>query len=205
MPARREQPGNEAPIAMVLAAILNRYSPVDAALAGLVAGGGRLRELAPRSFLSRLGARDACEYFVLEGVLHRTVLGQEGEEITTAFHTAGSVVTPHFARTRHGNSLFNLEALTPARVFEVDVHHFDAWRAAHEPMRHFGMRVVERELLETMMQSTAFRERSARERLIALRQHMPGLENQVPHTTIASYLGITPVSFSRLRNELARS
>lgn len=192
-------------MASALATILCVYSPVSLDLARAVAAEGELRTLSPREVLSRLGSADRYEYFVFDGILQRTVLGQEGEDITTAFHAGGSVITPHFARTRKGHSLFTLEALTTAQVLQVHVERFDALRAQHDQLRQFGMRVVEHELLITMQGSTAFRERSARERLIDLRKAMPGLENRVPHTTIASYLGITPVSFSRLRNELART
>ena len=80
----------------------------------------------------------------------------------------------------------------------------DALRAAHQEFRNFGQRVVERELSMAMLLEVALRSYSARERLLALRKQYPNLENLIPHHIIASYLGITHVSFSRLRSELSR-
>jgi hypothetical protein len=45
---------------------------------------------------------------------------------------------------------------------------------------------------------------TAKERLIKFREDYPILENLIPHTTISTYLGITNISLSRLRNELAK-
>ncbi|MBK8498712.1 MAG: Crp/Fnr family transcriptional regulator [Flavobacteriales bacterium] len=189
----------------LLAPILRRYSNVSAEAVDLVAEHTTLRELARTHALAEAGVVDGNEYFILQGVLHRTMMGQEGQPITSAFHVEGTVITPHFARTRQGRSLFTIEALTPSLVAAVPVAEFDRLRYSTPDMQAFGMRVVERELMESIHRSTAFRERSAADRLLALRNEFPGLENKVPHACIASFLGITTVSFSRLRGELARS
>lgn len=201
----KKRNGSEAPLARLLSDIMSRYSPVSVSVADEVARAGVVRDLVEREVLVRMDTTDQQEYFVLDGMLHRVVIGQEGEDITTDFIPEGSVAIPHFARTRNGVSRFTLQALTRARVFQVPVQEFDRLRGTNEHLRAFGMRVVEQELIGTIRQATAFREHGARERLIALRKALPGLENRVPHGTIASFLGITPVSFSRLRNDLART
>ena len=43
---------------------------------------------------------------------------------------------------------------------------------------------------------------AAKERLIEFRNKYKILENLIPHTDIASYLGITNISLSRLRKDL---
>jgi CRP-like cAMP-binding protein len=189
----------------LLAPILRRYSNVSNEVVELVVQHTTQRGLARNEALARAGSVDSNEYFVLQGVLHRSMMGQEGEPITSAFHVEGTVITPHFARTRLGRSLFTIEALTSAVVAAVPVAEFDRLRYSTPDMQAFGMRVVERELMESIQRSTAFRESSAADRLISLRAEFPGIENKVPHACIASLLGITTVSFSRLRGELART
>ena len=188
-----------------LGPILRRYADVSAEAVELVVQQATVRDLARNELLAKAGGADTHEYFILEGVLHRSVLGQQGEPLTSAFHVEGTVITPHFARTRAGKSLFTIEALTPVQLAAVPVADFDRLRYSSKDMQLFGMRVVERELMESLQRSTAFRESSAADRLIALREEFPGLENKVPHACIASFLGITTVSFSRLRGELART
>ena len=45
---------------------------------------------------------------------------------------------------------------------------------------------------------------TAKERLLKFRAQYPLLENLIPHPIIASYLGITNISLSRIRGDLAR-
>ena len=71
-------------------------------------------------------------------------------------------------------------------------------------IRRFGQSVVEREFTTSLNFEVLFRSHSAKDRLLYFRENYPALENMIPHTVIASFLGITPVSFSRLRNELAK-
>lgn len=40
-----------------------------------------------------------------------------------------------------------------------------------------------------------------KDRLLLLRKNYPNIENLIPHTDIASYLGITNISLSRLRTQ----
>jgi CRP-like cAMP-binding protein len=147
---------------------------------------------------------NTSEYFLLEGIMHRYTLIDKGEFITTGFYVGPTIITPNFARTSKGKSIFSLQALTDLTVAEISVAMLDELRDSNQEIRKWGQQVVELELKNHFADETRFRSSKARERLIYLRNNYPNLENLVPHTCIASYLGITPVSFSRLRKELAR-
>lgn len=150
------------------------------------------------------GKPNAFEYFLLSGMLQRFNLNEKGEEITTGFYQDLSVVTPHFARTINGKSIFSLRSLTPVELIAIPVKEFDQLRMNNEEFEQFGQRVIEGELIKTISTEIAFRSSTAKERLLHLRKTYPNIENLIPHTIIASYLGITQVSFSRLRNQLAK-
>lgn len=187
-----------------LAPIMARYHAVGLQAVLQVAREAEVLHLRKDEHLAEAGRPDGNEYFILEGILHRHVLDHSGQRVTSAFHPEGTTLTPHFARTINGRSQFNVQSLVPSLVAAVPVATFDRLRYGHEDLRLFGLRVVEQELIGSIRQAVSFRERSARDRLIDLRTEFPGLENRIPHAVIASYLGITPVSFSRLRKELAR-
>jgi hypothetical protein len=70
-------------------------------------------------------------------------------------------------------------------------------------LRSFGYKVVESELALKTQLEVSLLTLSAKERLLHFRKEYPNVENIIPHTIIAGYLGITSVSFSRSRNELA--
>lgn len=151
------------------------------------------------------GKRNNCEYLLLSGVLHRYNVSEKGDMVATGFYLSGSVIMPHFARTSKGKSLFSLQASTDVVLAAIPVSTLDQLRADHTDFHEFGQRVVERELAAAVQLEIIFRSFNAKERLLALRKQYPNLENLVPHHLIASFLGVTHVSFSRLRRELSQT
>ena len=69
----------------------------------------------------------------------------------------------------------------------------------------WGDAVLAQELVRRVDRELALATQPAKERLLALRAEKPGLEDTVPHHHLASYLGMTPVSLSRLRGKLRRA
>lgn len=149
-----------------------------------------------------LGKRNNDEYFLVDGICRSFVLNPDGEEITIAFFTPGSVLSPYVTRTVNGISNLNFEALTELRVGIMDASEFLQLMVDHLDTREFGNMVLKIELNKKVEKEIGQASLTAKERLIRFREQYPLLENMVPHTTIATYLGITNISLSRLRKEL---
>ena len=142
------------------------------------------------------------EYFLLDGICRSYVLNPEGEEITIAFFNPGSVLSPYVTRTENGISNLNFQALTDLKVGIMDASEFLRLMVDHLDTREFGNMVLQLELQNKVEKEIGHASLVARERLLKFREKYPLLENLVPHTTIATYLGITNISLSRLRKEL---
>jgi CRP-like cAMP-binding protein len=150
------------------------------------------------------GKKNHFEYVLISGVVYRYNISDKGDTVTTGFYMPKSVITPHFARTNNGKSIFSLQTLTDVVLAEILVTDLDNLRHTNKEFNDFGQRIIKAELARTFYNEAVFRSFNAKERLLTLRKQFPNLENLVPHNIIASYLGITNVSLSRLRNELAR-
>ena len=150
------------------------------------------------------GKKNHFEYILISGVVHRYNISDKGDVVTTGFYMSKSVITPNFARTNNGKSIFSLQTLTDVVLAEILVTDLDNLRYTNKEYSDFGQRIMEAELARTFYNEAVFRSFNAKERLLELRKQFPSLENLVPHNIIASYLGITNVSLSRLRNELAK-
>lgn len=184
--------------------ILNSYHELSESSFALILQNCEIKSHPADVYISCEHKSDSSEYFLLEGILHSCHYAESGENITTGFYLPGTVITPHFARTIMGKSIFSLKFLTEGVLCSFPVRVLDELRSRIEDIRIFGKKVVEQELTRSVRQNLSFRTESAKERLINLRMEYPNLENMVPHTSIASFLGITPVSFSRLRNTLSK-
>ena len=81
-----------------------------------------------------------------------------------------------------------------SKFLDLMVDHLDA--------REFGNMVLKIELKNKVEKEIGQASLTAKERLLKFREQYSSLENLVPHTTIATYLGITNISLSRLRRDL---
>lgn len=188
----------------ILGTILNAFSSVPPQVVQLIMENGIYQSYKKNEIIFSEKRYNAFEYFQLEGVTHRYNSDEDQQLLTTGFYLNETVITPHFARTTNGQSIFSLQALTDCQYLKVPVGTFDELRENHPSVRAFGQRVVEKEFVKNLNHEVLFRSFTAKDRLQFFRANFPNLENLIPHTIIASFLGITPVSFSRLRNESAK-
>jgi hypothetical protein len=71
-------------------------------------------------------------------------------------------------------------------------------------IRFFANTVLRNELIRKVDKEIGLASLTAKERLLQFRAWYDSMENKVPHPMIASYLGITNISLSRLRRALAK-
>lgn len=150
------------------------------------------------------GKRNSKEYFVLEGVCRSFLLNPEGEEITISFFTENTVLSPFITRTYDGLSNMNFQALTTLKLGIMDAGSFEQLMVENLEVREFGNIVLRNELKQKVEKEIGMASLTGKERLIKFREKYPLLENMIPHTAISTYLGITNISLSRLRNELLK-
>jgi len=138
--------------------------------------------------------------FISEGLARHFFYTYQGEEKTTWFSQAGDLVTDFAAFTTGGDAVFNVEALEPTAGFclsrEALYRFFDrskAWERLGRLMnQHYLIQLIER--------SNDMALKSARQRYAAFQASHAHLFNRVPLKHIASYLGITLETLSRLRS-----
>lgn len=152
-------------------------------------------------FIDR-GKRNNKEYFVFEGICRSFLLSPEGEEVTISYFLEDSVLSPNKTRTANQISHLNFQALTKLTVASLNADKFEQLMINHIDIREFGNMVLQNELLAKVEKEIALASLNAKERLILFREKYHFLENLISHVDIASYLGITNISLSRLRKEL---
>lgn len=155
------------------------------------------------TFIKR-NKRDTSEYFLHEGVCRSYLISPEGEDVTLSFFTAGSVLSPYTTRTKEGISQLYFQALTDVSLSSMSASEFEALMISNLEIRRFGNTVLRNELMKKVDKEIGLASLSAKERLLEFREQYPMLENLIPHPEIASYLGVTNVSLSRLRSALAK-
>lgn len=152
-----------------------------------------------------LGQVNNAEYFVLEGVVRSFMINEDGDQVTIAFYPEDYVLSPHVIRTQDERSILNFEAITACKLLKLDAGRFSEHIRDDQDIQDFANMVLRGELIRKVNKEIQLISQNSKERLIQFRKDFHMLENRVPHSMIASYLGITPVSLSRLRKSLSIS
>jgi len=139
------------------------------------------------------------EFILLEGCLASSICDQEGREVCVGFYVGPCVVTPNIARTRDGVSLVSIVATTDASLARIDSDVLSNLMISSEPIRHWANDVLRDALSQKAEREWCLAALGGAERLNWFRQSFPGYEAIFTHSLIASFLGITPVTMSRLR------
>jgi CRP-like cAMP-binding protein len=151
--------------------------------------------------LLREGAYSSMGYFVLKGCL-RTYYLMEGEEKTTAFYTEMEGLTPGCVLTQGPSDYF--VSCVEDSILTVSTPDMEAAVFEKFPKFESLCRILSEQLLANKQRSfDEFKTSSPEQRYINLLHNRPDLVQRVPQHQLASYLGITPQSLSRLRARIA--
>lgn len=161
-------------------------------------------EIAAGGLLARQDEEANDEILLLEGRCVSYILSQEGEQVHMGFFEAPAVLPPLISRTKDGNSLMNIELLTPGCVAVICAETLLEMMVRNEAIRTWGNQIMRTQLQHQSAHQWALAALDGRGRLLWLRENFERLEDKFEHWRLASFLAMTPVSFSRIRKGLGK-
>lgn len=158
------------------------------------------RELARGEPLLRQGETWQQAQFIDSGLIRMHFLRRDGREFNKNFFTEGSLLCPLTPAMWQAPSLFGISCIEPTRTYQCDATTFRATLGEHwEPLQRV---LLERLLTGKLQREHDLLAHDGRTRYQTFCQRFPQLAERVPLGQLASYLGLTDVSLSRLRREL---
>ncbi|NML65182.1 Crp/Fnr family transcriptional regulator [Hymenobacter sp. RP-2-7] len=142
--------------------------------------------------------------FVLEGVFRICYFDREGTEITKYFLEAPRFMIDLPSYQYQLPATEYVQAVTPARVLVFADRDWQALGCTIVGWPGLERTLITRSLLEMVERLSALGHADAATKYTAFLRTYPHLANQVPLAYLASYLGITPQSLSRVRRNLGR-
>jgi len=140
-------------------------------------------------------------YFLNKGVL-RLFYEKDGEEITAFIYSENLFASSYESFLRQSKSIQCIDALEDCELLVL------SYQSMHElyqevPKFNIITRIVaEQRFINAQQILSSFILDSPEERYIKFTKQFPDLIQRVPQHIIASYLGITPVSLSRIRKRI---
>jgi len=152
--------------------------------------------------LLKEGQTSNKSYTVLQGCL-RVFYIIEGEEKTTAFYTEMEGITPHCV-INHQPSEYYISTVENSIIATTDTE-MEASIFEKFPRFETLCRIISEQLLvKSQATFDEFKTSSPEQRYLNLLKTRPDLTQRVPQHQLASFLGITPQSLSRLRARIVR-
>lgn len=156
-------------------------------------------EVPARTMLLEEGYVSRAMFFIEKGCL-RTWINNDGKEITTQFFFEGDAVSSIESFRTNKPSLYSIETIEPCQLQTISQEDF---QAALENLPGLKKKLEDR-LFRRLFQAQeilySFIKNNPQKRYEELVARYPHLVQRVPQHYIASYLGITSVSLSRIRN-----
>ncbi|GGN35564.1 MULTISPECIES: Crp/Fnr family transcriptional regulator [Marinomonas] len=141
-------------------------------------------------------------YFLHSGLVRYVSVSDEGKEFTQTFAKSPRIIGSTKAMVTGSTVLFGIQALEDCMVSSYP------WQAFYAQMRQdIGFlecyaKFLERIFMTKEERENAFVKYSAERRYLDFCMTYPELKNTIPQQQIASYIGITPVALSRIRQKL---
>ncbi len=158
-------------------------------------------EVPAKTMLLQEGQISRTMFFIENGCL-RTWIHNDGKEITTQFFFEGDSVSSIESFRTNQPSLYSIESLEPCILQTVSQKDFQNILESSPELKKKMEEHLFRRLFQAQQLFYSFLKNNPQERYEELIEKYPHIVQRVPQHYIASYLGITPVSLSRIRNRL---
>ena len=156
-------------------------------------------EVPAKTILLEEGNVSRTMYIIEKGCL-RTWINNNGKDITTQFFFEGDGVSSIESFMTNKPSLYTIESIEPCIIQTITQKDFqDTFNNSPELRANVTDHLFMR-LLKSQQLFFSYLKNSPQERYQELVKQNPHIVQRVPQHYIASYLGITSVSLSRIRN-----
>jgi CRP-like cAMP-binding protein len=159
------------------------------------------REYAKNDFLLKAG-KGSGYFFLVDGFMRAFTFDSEGNEVTTYFYTKNRVVFEAASFFMHQPSTESIQAVTPCKGYYTTFEKVNTLFHTVPEFREFGRLMLVREFVAYKQQTLAMINKSAEERYADLMDTNKEIFQYAQLKHIASFLGMTDTSLSRIRKEI---
>jgi CRP-like cAMP-binding protein len=163
------------------------------------------KKLRKRQYILQEG--DVCKYvaFVEKGMLRSYTIDEKGNEHIMQFAFEGWWISDHYSFLTGEPAVYNIDALEDSELLLISKQAEEKMLQKIPKFEKYFRILLQNSLIATQRRLISSLSQSAEERYNQLISVCPTIPQRVPQHMMASFLGITPETLSRIRKQIASS
>lgn len=141
--------------------------------------------------------------FIIKGVFRAYYIDKIGNDITKYFYAEGDILFSYMAYLSQKGSTYYIQALEDSEILVAKTSDFERIVEGNYQLLLFYKKMIDSILVVKEEHASSFKLLNSIERYKQFLDTYPSLEKRLKQCHISSYLGITPVSLSRIRKKIA--
>jgi CRP-like cAMP-binding protein len=153
----------------------------------------------------KAGERTSKLALVVDGLVRNYIINDNAEEVTVVFASDMQIIATYASLLLGQPANETSEAVEPSTLCVIDFNKFKELAASNTSYLRLQTQFLENMLLAAIRRIEDLTKKKPEQRYKWLLEQHGHLIERVPLKYLASYLGITPVSLSRIRKRLAKN
>jgi len=153
------------------------------------------------NFFLQEGEKSTEIGFITKGIFRSYYIDKIGNDITKYFYKEGGILFSYVAHLCQNESKYYIQALEDSEILVAKISDFEKIVEENYQLLLFYKKMIDSALIMKEEHASSFKLLDSMERYKQFHAMYPSLEKRLKQCHIASYLGITPVSLSRIRKK----
>lgn len=141
--------------------------------------------------------------FIVNGVFRSYYIDKMGNDITKYFYAEGGILFSYAAYLSQKEAEYYIQALEDSEILVAKILDFEKIVEGNYKLLLLYKKMIDRVLIMKEEHASSFKLLNSMERYKQFVSTYPDLEKRIKQRYLASYLGITPVSLSRIRKKIS--
>lgn len=143
-------------------------------------------------------------FFISEGIVRIYYVDQDGNEVNEGFYDEGKFLGPISSFVNGSPCQYNIQAIEPCQLVVANYQKFHQYALDKPEILNFEITFMQSLFVSNAKRDSKRMISNGEQRYKWFCRNYPHFLERIPQYHIASFLGMTPVSLSRLRKNLSK-
>jgi len=164
----------------------------------------KISTLARNSYFAEIGKTSYEAVFIKKGLLRTYYINEKSEEVTSCFCAENNLTASYKSFISQQPSELSIQAIEDTELITISYNDLQILYQKSALWQNIGRTIAERQYMVMEQYASVLSNESAKEKYMRMLKEQPAVVNKASVTDIASYLGITRRTLSRIRKEITK-